>query len=85
VYRSRSEAYGHTTSKFEKKKTIGLGGAGKLTGKLIDELSIDYGLAIRRNTGCIEDMKKEIWALPQAFHRQKTAARQMPIRCRLVV
>lgn len=32
-----------------KKHTKGLGGRGKLTGKLIDELSIYYGLAIRRN------------------------------------
>lgn len=32
-----------------KKNTKELGGKGKLTGKLIDELSMYYGLAIRRN------------------------------------
>ncbi|XP_029177185.1 uncharacterized protein LOC114945237 [Nylanderia fulva] len=37
-----------------KKNTKGLGGKGKLTGKLIDELSIYYGLAIRRNHDSVE-------------------------------
>lgn len=45
-----------------KKSTKGLGGKGKLTGKLIDELTIYYGLAIRRNHDCMEKMKEEIWA-----------------------
>jgi len=39
-----------------KQSTKGLGGKGKLTGKLIDELSIYYGLAIRRNYDSIEKM-----------------------------
>ena len=33
-----------------KKEVKNLGGRGKLTGKLIDELSVYYGLVIRRNT-----------------------------------
>ncbi|KYN06232.1 hypothetical protein ALC62_02824, partial [Cyphomyrmex costatus] len=45
-----------------KKQTKGLGGKGKLTGKLIDELSIYYGLAIRRNHDSIEKMRNEIYA-----------------------
>ncbi|KOC63054.1 hypothetical protein WH47_04908 [Habropoda laboriosa] len=45
-----------------KKETKGLGRKGKLTAKLIDELSVYYGLAIRRNKNSKEDMKKEIWA-----------------------
>ncbi|KYN05834.1 hypothetical protein ALC62_03230 [Cyphomyrmex costatus] len=45
-----------------KKKTKGLGGRGKLTGKLIDELSIYYGLAIRRNSESVEKMRNEIYA-----------------------
>lgn len=45
-----------------KKTNKGLGGKGKLTGKLIDELSIYYGLAIRRNCDSIEKMKESIWA-----------------------
>lgn len=44
------------------KNTKGLGGKGKLTGKLIDELTMYYGLAIRRNSSSLEDMKREIWA-----------------------
>jgi len=34
-----------------------------LTGKLIDELTIFYGLAIRRNADSVEKMRKEIWAI----------------------
>ncbi|XP_012150434.1 uncharacterized protein LOC105663769 [Megachile rotundata] len=45
-----------------KKNNKGLSGKGKLTGKLIDELALYYGLAIRRNSNSVEDMKKEIWA-----------------------
>lgn len=45
-----------------KKDTKGLGGKGKLTAKLIDELSVYYGLAIRRNKDSMPDMKKAIWA-----------------------
>lgn len=47
-----------------------IGGKGKLTGKLIDELTIYYGLAIRRNTGSIKNMKKEIWAT--LYHKIST-------------
>ncbi|XP_070515610.1 uncharacterized protein [Cardiocondyla obscurior] len=45
-----------------KKKTKNLGGRGKLTGQLIDELFIYYGLAIRRNPDFIEKMKNDIYA-----------------------
>ncbi|XP_066584404.1 uncharacterized protein [Prorops nasuta] len=45
-----------------KKKTKGLGGKGKLTGRLIDELSIYYGLAIRRNSDSVDKMRSAIWA-----------------------
>jgi len=37
-----------------KQNKKGLGGKGKLTGKLIDELTIYYGLAIRRNCNSVE-------------------------------
>ncbi|EFN86451.1 hypothetical protein EAI_00079, partial [Harpegnathos saltator] len=39
-----------------------LSGKDKLTAKLIDELSLFYGLAIRRNKDSAEDMKTAIWA-----------------------
>ena len=45
-----------------KKDTKGLGGKGKLTAKLIDELTVYYGLAIRRNKDSKDNMKKAIWA-----------------------
>jgi len=34
----------------------------KLTAKVIDELSVFYGLAIRRNKDSAENMKKAIWS-----------------------
>ena len=52
------------------KNTKGLGGRGKLTGKLIDELTIYYGLAIRRNAKSADDMKKSIWGT--LYHKIST-------------
>ncbi|XP_032681250.1 uncharacterized protein LOC116848839 [Odontomachus brunneus] len=46
----------------EKNKDIGGEGAGKLTDKIISELSTYYGLAIRRNPESVEEMKNAIWA-----------------------
>jgi len=43
-----------------KKKIKGLDGKGKLTGKLIDELSIYYRLAIRKNCSSVEKMRDSI-------------------------
>lgn len=45
-----------------KKNHPGIGGKNKLTAKLIDKLSIYYGLAIRRNCDSKDEMKKAIWA-----------------------
>lgn len=45
-----------------KKKNKGLGGKGKLTGKMIDKLTVYYGLAIRRNYDSAENMRTAIWA-----------------------
>lgn len=53
-----------------KKNIKGLGRKGKLTGKLIDELTVFYGLAIRRNHDSTENMKKEIWAT--LYHKIST-------------
>lgn len=44
------------------KKNKGISGRNKLTGKLIDKLTIHYGLAIRRNSNSVEEMEKVIWA-----------------------
>lgn len=52
------------------KKTKGLSGRGKLTGKLIDELTIYYGLAIRRHCSSVDEMKKAIWAT--LYHKVST-------------
>ncbi|KAL7287162.1 hypothetical protein TKK_0018596 [Trichogramma kaykai] len=38
------------------------GGKGKLTGKLINKLTVYYGLAIRRNYESVENMRNAIWA-----------------------
>ncbi|XP_071653036.1 uncharacterized protein [Temnothorax longispinosus] len=63
----KKECVGHVQKRMgarlrKLRKDKRLGGKGKLTAKLIDELSIYYGLAIRRHANSAEDMKKEIWA-----------------------
>jgi len=45
-----------------KKVNKGLGGKGKLTDKLIKDLTLYYGLAIRRNSDSLDNMKKVVWA-----------------------
>jgi hypothetical protein len=45
-----------------KKEDKGLGGKGKLTDTLIDQLQNYYGIAIRSNVGNLEAMKKAIQA-----------------------
>lgn len=45
-----------------RKNTKHLSGKGKLTNKLIDDLTMYCGLAIRQNHDSVENMKKEIWA-----------------------
>ncbi|KAG8226142.1 hypothetical protein J437_LFUL005803 [Ladona fulva] len=44
------------------KKNKGVGGRNKLTGKMIDKLTIYYGLAIRRNSESVDRMRDAIWA-----------------------
>lgn len=48
------------TGKIVKRKS--LSGKGKLTAKMIDKLTVYYGLAIRRNHNSVEKMKNAIWA-----------------------
>ena len=45
-----------------KKETKGLGGKGKLTNAMIDRLQNYYGIAVRRNIGNKENMKKAMYA-----------------------
>ena len=45
-----------------KSETNGFGGKGKLIANLIDELSVFYGIAIRRNKDSVKDMNTAIWA-----------------------
>ncbi|KYN14894.1 hypothetical protein ALC57_12886 [Trachymyrmex cornetzi] len=52
------------------RNTKSLGGKGKLTGKLIDELTIYYGLSICRNANSVKNIKKEIWAT--LYHKLST-------------
>ncbi|XP_077256710.1 uncharacterized protein LOC143894395, partial [Temnothorax americanus] len=46
----------------KKRQTKSLGGKGKLTAKLIDKLTVYYGLAIRRNCDSVENMYNAIWS-----------------------
>lgn len=62
-----------------KKKVKDFGGKGKLTAKLIDQLTVYYGLAIRRNSNCLENMKNEIWAT--LFHKLSTDENPQHEKC----
>ena len=55
-----------------KKQTNGVGDKGKLKAKLIDELSVFWGLTIRRNKDSVKDMKTAIWATLK--HKSSTDA-----------
>lgn len=46
----------------KKNKDIDGQGSGKLTDKVIKELTTHYGLAIRRNADSVPEMRKAIWA-----------------------
>ena len=53
----------YTETKAGKKiKRKSLFGKGKLTAKMIDKLTVYYGLAIRRYSDSVENMKNAIWA-----------------------
>ena len=53
-----------------KKNVKSLDGKGKLTGKLIDELTVHYDFAIHRNPDFIEKMQNDIWAT--LYHKVST-------------
>jgi len=60
-----------TETKAGKKiKRKSLFGKGKLTAKMIDKLTVYYGLAIRRYSDSVENMKNAIWAT--FFHYSST-------------
>ncbi|XP_018317259.1 uncharacterized protein [Mycetomoellerius zeteki] len=46
-----------------KKNNKGLGGKGKLTDKVINDMSLYYSLAIRKNKDSVNDMHNAIWAI----------------------
>lgn len=62
-----------------KKKNKELGGKGKLTAKMIDKLTIYYGLAIRRNPESIDAMYNDIWAT--YFHYSSTDKHPQHEKC----
>lgn len=82
---AKKECIGHVQKRMGtrlrnvKKNTKGLGGRGKLTGKLIDELTIFYGLAIRRNTDSVEKMRNDIWAT--LYHKISTDEKPQHDKC----
>ncbi|XP_048512253.1 uncharacterized protein LOC125501155 [Athalia rosae] len=62
-----------------KGKGIGGKGPGKLTDKVINKLSLYYGLAIRRHPDSIEDMKNAIWAT--FYHNSSTNENPQHLYC----
>ncbi|XP_044575736.1 uncharacterized protein LOC123259356 [Cotesia glomerata] len=83
----KKECVGHVQKRMgsrlrkAKKENSGIGGkgAGKLTDKKINELSLYYGLAIRRHPDSVEDMKREIWAT--YFHKSSTDKNPQHMNC----
>lgn len=65
---NKTECIGHVQKRMGtrlrecKKKNKGLGGKGKLTGKMIDKLTVYYGLAIRKNYESADNMRTAILA-----------------------
>ena len=57
----------------------GLGGKGKLTGKLIDQLSVYFGKAIRDNCDSVEKMQNAIWAT--FYHKSSTDKKPQHHKC----
>jgi len=82
---TKKECIGHVQKRLGtrlrnlKKEVKNLGDRGKLTGKLIDELSLYYGLAIRRNTDSVENMRKEIYAT--LYHKISTDEEPQHEKC----
>ena len=63
----------------KKRRSKVLGGKGKLTGKVIDNLSRYYGAAIRHNCDTIQNMKDAIWAT--FYHQQSTDEKSQHDKC----
>lgn len=61
------------------KKTKNLRGKGKLTDKLIKELTIFYGLAIRRNPDSVDDMYNAVWTT--YYHKISTNENPQHMYC----
>ncbi|KYN19113.1 hypothetical protein ALC57_08557 [Trachymyrmex cornetzi] len=71
----KSKCVGHVQKRIgsclrNKKKTEKLGGKGKLTDSLIKDLTIYYGLVIRRNSHFVDEMRKAI--LATFYHKCST-------------
>ncbi|XP_044588451.1 uncharacterized protein LOC123267711 isoform X2 [Cotesia glomerata] len=83
----KKECVGHVQKRMgsrlrkAKKENSGIGGkgAGKLTDKVITQLSAYYGLAIRRHPESVEDMKREIWAT--YLHKISTDKKPQHMNC----
>ncbi|XP_071575445.1 uncharacterized protein [Temnothorax nylanderi] len=75
---TKKECVGHVEKRMGtrlrnvKKRNKGIGGkgTGKLTDKIINEMTKFYGLAIRRHADSVEEMSKEVWAT--FFHKCST-------------
>lgn len=84
-YVIKKECIGHVQKRMgsrlrQLKKLIkGLGGKGKLTAKVVDKLTVYYGLAIRRYNHSVEAMKNAIWST--YFHYSSTNKKPQHEKC----
>ena len=67
------------TTAAKKIKRKSLSGKGKLTAKMTDKLTVYYGLAIRRYSDSMENMKNAIWAT--FFHYSSTGENPQHKKC----
>ncbi|XP_011148323.1 uncharacterized protein LOC105188508 [Harpegnathos saltator] len=80
----KCECIGHVQKRMgsclrNKKKVEKLGGKRRLTNSLITDLTVNYGLAIRRNSHSVEEMKKAIWAT--FYHKCSTDKKPQHMYC----
>lgn len=64
------------------KKIKKLGGMNKLTNKLIKELTLFYGLAIRRHPNSVDDMYNAVWAT--YYHKISTNKNPQHMYCPVI-
>lgn len=78
MYRTHIKTNERATKKFNKDNK-GIGSRNKLTAKMIDKLTVYYGLAIRRNFDSVKKMRETI--LATFYHYSSTTGKPQHHLC----